>query len=317
MSRAVIAAALAVAAGLWGFAAGPGSTAQPSSGTAFSPGRAPSPGAVTSVKGTGRLVAAGTITAVDPSARTVTFAIAGTGRLERFEGGSTWRPGTMIGSHLVHLLPVTLLLDGESRAIPMASLRAGEPASVWAVVGVDSSLRALTLRITPSRPGVAVPPRAEETAPAAAGVVLKRSGQVFTLLTSSGASRNVVLTQATVVRIGGSLGKPESIAPYDVIRVGGTVNSDGSVAATRIDVDFAMTSGVTVAGPVEEQVSALGGLVVQGTMVCTYAETYVIHHNARGTAAELTPARSVTVYGTPMKDGSTPVGLEARVVVVQ
>ncbi len=304
-SSAKLTLALSAAAITWCLAAAPGLRAQPASG------------AVPSAVGMGRLVASGTLTAVDPGAGTVTLAIAGTGRLERYEGGTTWRQGTMSGSRPVRLLPMTLLLDAESHPIALAGLHAGESASLWAVVGVDSSIRALTLQITSPRPRVAASPRADEPAPAATGVVIQRSGQTLVLLTSSGARRSVVTTPATLVRSSGRPLRPEALALYDVLRVTGVMNSDGSVAATRIDVDFATASGATVAGPVQEQVSGLGGLVVDGTMVCTSADTYVISRNARGTAAEIVVARSVTIYGTLMKDGSTPVGLEARVVIVR
>lgn len=287
----------------WGLAAAPGLRAQ-------------APGAAPLAKGMGRLTASGTLTAVDPAAGAVTLAIAGSGRFERFEGGSTWRQNAMSGSHQVRLLPVTLVLDAESRAIAPASLRAGEPVSLWAVVASDSSILALILLATSPRPRVATAPRADQAVPAATGVVLQRSGQTLALLTSSGARRSIVITAATLVRAGGRALDAASLVPYDVLRVDGVLNSDGSVAATRIDVQFAAASSAYVGGQVEEQVRELGALVVDGTMICMSADTYVIYHNARGSAAEITPARAVTIYGTPMKYGSTPVGLAARVVVV-
>ncbi len=63
--------------------------------------------------------------------------------------------------------------------------------------------------------------------------------------------------------------------------------------------------------------SGLGGLVVGGTMVCTFAETYIIHNDAREALATVAPARLAAVYGTPIVAGATTVGVEARVVVVR
>lgn len=279
----------------------------------------PAGGATPLAKGWGRLVASGTLTAVDPSSGTATLAITGTGRLETFEGGTAWRQKTLSGTHVVRLLPATLLIDADAHPVAPATLHAGEPASVWAAVRPDASILALTLQMTSPRPrAVIAGPRAGEgSAGGTAGVVIQRSGQVLTLLTPAGARRNVIITAATTVRSRGQPAKEAVLAPYDVLRVDGLVNSDGSLAATRIDVEFAAGSAAQVSGPVEQHVSGLGGLVVGGTMVCTFAETYIIHNDARETLASVAPARLAVVYGTPIVAGTTTVGVEARVVVVR
>lgn len=267
-------------------------------------------------KGWGRLVASGTLTAVDPSSGNATLTIVGAGRLETFEGGAVWRKSTLNGAHPIRFLPVTLFLDTDARPVAPATLRSGEPASVWAAVRPDATIFALTLQVTSPRPRVATAaPRADDAA-GTTGVVIQRTGQTLTLLTPLGARRNVVITAATAVRKGGQPAKEADLVPYAVVRIAGPVNSDGSLAATRIDIDFAAASA-QVSGPVEEQVSGLGGLVVGGTMVCASADTYVVYRNAHGTLAQITLTQPVAVYGMPMLAGSTPVGLEARVLVVR
>ncbi len=278
----------------------------------------PPGGAAPLTKGWGRLVASGTLAAADPAAGTVTLTVAGTGRLETYEGGTTWRQKFLSGTYPVHLLPATLLLDADAHPIAPASVHGGEGASVWAAVRPDGAILALTLQVTSFRVRAAAAPRTDAgPVAAAAGVVVQRSGPVLTLLTSSGANRSVVITAATAVRLRGQPATEAALVAYDVLRVEGPVNSDGSLAATRIDVEFAAAASAQVSGPVEQNAGGVGGLVVSGTMISTSAETYVVRNAARAAVAQVVTGAPVTVYGSAILAGATPVGLEARVVVVR
>jgi len=278
----------------------------------------PAGGAAPLARGWGRLVASGTLVAADLSSGTVTLAIAGTGQLETNAGGTAWQQKPLGGTHPVRLLPTTLVLDADAHPVAPAAVRTGAPVSLWAAVRPDAAILALILQITSPRPRSAAAPRPDDSPAASApGVVVQRSGPVLTMLTPTGAKRNVVLTAATTVRLGGRSGAVAAIAPYDVLRVEGPVNSDGSLAATRIDVEFGAATAAQISGPVEESLSGLGGLVVAGTMIATFAGTYVVRRSERATFAQILTGGLITVYGSMIAAGSTPVGLEARVIVVR
>ncbi len=282
------------------------------------PLRAQPLGAAPLARGWGRLVASGTVVAADLSSGTVTLAIAGTGQLETNAGGTAWPQKPLGGTHPVRLLPTTLVLDSDARPVAPAAVRVGAPVSLWAAVRPDAAILALILQITSPRPRSAAAARPDDSPVAwAPGVVVQRSGPVLTLLTPTGAKRNVVLTAATTVRLRGQPGAGAAIAPYDVLRVEGSVNSDGSLAATRIDVEFGAATAAQISGPVEQTLSGLGGLVVVGTMIATFAGTYVVRRTERATFAQIPTGGLITVYGSTITAGSTPVGLEARVIVVR
>lgn len=280
--------------------------------------QAPPPGgAAPLAPGWARLLASGTLTAVNQPPQTVTLAISGPVRLEEFEGGTVWRQKALGGTHIVYLLPATLLVDSGRRPIPAAAIRPGDTTALWAAVRPDAAILALTLQLTPPRPQTARSAPAWLTSAGAVGVVLERSGSMLNILTPAGTLRSVVMTGVTAISSGGQAALGGAVSPYDILRVDGPVNSDGSIAATRIDVEFSAASAAQVSGPIEWSVNELGGLVVGGTMIATSADTYIILRAALARAADLAPGRSVTVYGTPVRAGDTPIGLRARVVLAR
>lgn len=279
--------------------------------------QAPPPGgAAPLAPGWARLLASGTLTAVNQPPQTVTLAISGAVRLEEFEGGSVWRQKALGGTHVVYLLPATLLVDAGLRPIPAAAVRPGDTTALWAAVRPDAAILALTLQVTPSRPQTVSAP-AWLTSAGAVGVVLERSGSMLQILTPAGTLRSVVMTGVTAISSGGQEAPGGAVSPYDILRVEGPVNSDGSIAATRIDVEFTTASAAQVSGPVEWSVNDLGGLVVGGTMITTSADTYIILRAALARFADLSPRRPVTVYGTAVRAGDTPIGLRARVILAR
>jgi len=137
------------------------------------------------------------------------------------------------------------------------------------------------------------------------------------LLTREGARRSVIVTGATTIRQNGGGARPSGIAPYDLVKVEGTVNSDGSVAATRIDVELAAAAAAQVSGDVARSFGEIQGLVVGDIMVVVSGETTFIRGIGPAAFKQLAPGQPVTVYGIPISIGSTPVGLRARLVVVR
>jgi len=282
---------------------------------------APTGGAAPIGKGWGRFLASGILLAIDPSAATATLAITGSGRLDAFEGGTLWQQKSLAGSHPITLLPATLVVDADSHPMPVGAVRAKDSATVWGAVRPDAAILAVTLAVTQAvAPGQASPIGAATLGAehqAVEGVVLRRSNSTLDLLTDQGNRRSVVITAATAVRANGAAASAASLAPYDLVRVQGPVNSDGSLVATQIAVDFTASAAAQVSGPVERRVAAVGGLIVEATMIATSAETYFIRNGARGVFAQVMPARPVMVFGTPVLAGGQPVGLRARVVVMR
>ena len=255
---------------------------------------------------------------VDPAAGTVSLAITGMGRLDAFQGGTEWRQKALTGTHLLHLLPSTLLVDATGHTIPAAAVRARDPAAAWAVMRPDAAILAITLAIATVRAPAAAPLTGSSDEHAAReGVVLRLSSSMIEVLMAQGIERSVVVTPATAVWSGGAEVSGAALSSYDVVRIEGLVNSDGSLVATRITIAFSAASAAQVVGPVEKSVPEVGGLVVDGTMIATSAETYILRNQARVPFTQIPPGRSVTVYGTSIASGGVPVGLEARVVVVR
>jgi hypothetical protein len=282
---------------------GPWVTAAPGAGTP-----APLP------QGWGWVLAAGTVSGVDPTARTATLAIAGQGRLETLEGGGTWRRQLVTGSQVVRLLPSTVITTGDDEPATLAAIHPGGMVTVWGVVKPDASVLGLKLVMTSASP----PPPLAAIAPGAGavwGAVLRSSGGMLELLTSQGARRSVIVTGVTTVRGASGPVPAASIAPYDVVRVEGAVNSDGSVSATRIDVDLDAARAAQVSGPLNQVFGGVGGLVVDGVMIPTSPGCYFIRGSGPATFKQLAPGQTVTVYGVPIASGTTLVGLRARVVV--
>ncbi len=272
-----------------------------------------SPGSgVPLARGWGRFVGSGTLTAVGHPPATLVVLVA-SGRVEVNEGETPWRPPPVAGPRLVHRHPQTLVVDAAERPVSVGLLHPGDPVTVWGVVRPDAAVFVLTVVAT----GLRAPEGRATSGGGVAGVVVQRSGTTLELLTDHAARRSAVLTPATVILGGGHPRPASGVGPYDILRVEGSVNSDGSIAATRITVVFDAASAVQVSGPVQEHVSGTGGIVVNGTMVTTSAETYILHNALRATFDQIVPGRPVTVYGVPVTAGPTPVGVAARVVVLR
>ena len=264
-------------------------------------------------KGWGWLLLPGSAAAVDGSTRTIKLAVSGEGRAEIFGGGTTWRREAVTGTQVVHLLPATVLADADHGPVALAAIRPGTPLLAWGVVRPDASAFGLTV----------VMPRLHVRAPAAlgvpagvSGVAMRVSGRMLDLLTREGVRKSVILTGATVVRSAGG-GTATAIVPYDVVNVEGTINSDGSASATRIDVALSIASAPQVSGDVAQRLDDVEGLVVAGVPVAVSGETYFVRGSDPASFKQCAPGQAVTVYGTPIAIGSQPVGLRATLVVLR
>jgi Domain of unknown function (DUF5666) len=267
-------------------------------------------------KGWGWVLAAGTVSGVDPNARTATLAIGGQGRLETFEGGGNWRRQLVTGSQVVHLLPGTVIADGGDEPATLAAIRPGAAATVWGVVRPDASVLGLKVLVTPAVPRQTPASAITTSRPGGvSGAVLRSSGGMLELLSAHGARRSIIVTGATMVRKTSGVVPATMIAPYDVVRVEGAVNADGSIAATRIEVEQEAAAAMQVASPLDQVFGEVEGLVVGGVMVPIPAGCYFIKGSGPGAFKQLTPGQAVIVYGAPITSGTTSVGLRARVVV--
>lgn len=270
-------------------------------------------------KGWGWVLAAGTISGVDPNAHTATLAIVGQGRLETFEGGGNWRRQLVTGSQVVHLLPGTVIADGGDEPATLAAIHPGAPAKVWGVVKPDASVLGLKVLVTPAVPRQSPASSITTSRPGGvSGAVLRSSSGMLELLSAEGARRSIIVTGATAVRKASGIvpaAMSAMIAPYDVVRVEGAVNADGSVAATRIEVELEAAAAAQAASPLDQVFGEVEGLVVGGVMVPIPAGCYFIKGSGPGAFKQLTPGQTVTVYGAPISSGTTFVGLRARVVV--
>jgi hypothetical protein len=274
---------------------------------------APSGSAVLA-RGWARVVAAGTLASVVPSSGILSVAFTGPSRADVYEGGTSWHSRVLSGTRLIHVLPQTVMVDRAARPIATAFPRAGDHLAVWGVMTPDDEIMALSVVVTTAR---AAPPQADVSAPGHVhGVVAARSGATLDLLTDTGVRHAVVLTASTQVRSPVSL-SAAVLAPFDVLQIDGSVNSDGSLVATRINVEFLSSQGAQVSGPIESVEGELDGFVVGDTMVCASTQTYFLSGASRLWISQMAAGRPVTVYGVPILAGRTPVGLAARVVAVR
>ena len=280
------------------------------------PAQAATAGPAALARGWARVIMAGTLASAPSSGGVLSVSIAAPSKADVFEGGTSWRTRALSGTHAVRLLPQMVLVDSTARPVAPDALRSGDHVAVWAVMSPDDEIMALSMVVSTARPAARPAQTAAPTGGAVTGVVAARSGTTLELVTDTGTRHAVLLTAATQVRADGAAAA-STIAPFDVVQVDGAVNSDGSVVAARVKVEFPTSQGAQVSGPIETVYPDLDGLLVGGTMVCTSAQTYFVRGTARLWIAQMAVGRPVTVYGVPIVAGKTPVGLAARVVVVR
>lgn len=268
-------------------------------------------------KGWGWLLAAGTVSASDANAGTATLAITGQARGATYEGGAQWRPQAVTGSQVVHILPSTVIADTGNQPATMASIHPGMPATVWAVVKPDASVLGLKLRLGSGARQLPARPAITEAPAGVTGAVLHATVSMLELLTGQGAPRKVIVTSATTIRnASGAVVRGAAIAPYDILRVEGTVNSDGSVAATRVDVEMEAATAAQVSGSVDQAFDDVG-LVMGGVAVAIAPGCYYFKGSDPGAWQQLVPGQPAVAYGAPIVSGNMLLGLRARVIAMR
>lgn len=266
-------------------------------------------------RGWARVSLAGTLVSASPATGLMSVAAVAPSKAEVFEGGSAWRTLSLYGKHFVRVLPQSVMTDSASRPIGWEALRGGDHIEIWGVMNPGEEIMALAMVF--STPQGAKPAVPAGPAGHVAGVVTGRSGSTIDVVTDAGTRHAVLLTAATQVRAEGPAAAASSVSPFDVVQVDGAVNSDGSVVASHVTVQFVSSQGAQVSGPIEAVRRDVGGLLVGGTMVCTSAQTYFVQGASRLWIAQIAAGRPVTVYGLPILAGKTLVGLAARVVAVR
>lgn len=268
-------------------------------------------------KGWGWLLAGGTVSSLDPNAGTATLAITGQGRAATFEGGTQWRQQAVTGSQVVHILPSTVIADTGNQPATLAAIHAGMPATVWAVVKPDASVLGLKLRLGSGSRQPPGPSTAAGAPPGITGAVVHATVSMLELLTAQGTLRKVIVTSATSIRNASGVVRGSAIAPYDVVRVEGTVNSDGSVAATRVDVEMEAAAAPQASGSIDQVFEDVGAFVMGGVAIAVAPGCYWFKGSGPGAFQQLVPGQSAIAYGTLITSGTTLVGLRARVVAMR
>lgn len=265
-------------------------------------------------KGWGRVVASGILSSVDRTHGRVQLAVSGTGTVDWFEGGTAWRQTPLTGIRTVRLLPATTLVDATAHALPLAGVRPGAFAILWGVASPNADMAGMILEVAaPSVGSVA----ALSAAAPQTGVVVGRAGSALEVLSGAGTRRTIVMTATTEVMAGGRTVAAGSIVPDDIVAVAGPMNSDGSIVATKVTIEFSAPNSARVSGPLEEVLTAVGGLVADGTMISTSADTYLLRSGSGVPLSQAAPGSLVVAYGIPVLDDATPVGLAARVIVLR
>src|SRR5262249_36093857 len=129
------------------------------------------------------------------------------------------------------------------------------------------------------------------------GAVMHATVSMLELLTGQGAPRKVIVTSATTIRnASGAVVRGAAISPYDIVRVEGTVNSDGSVAATRVEVEMEAATTAQVSGSVDQAFEEIGGLVMGGVAVAIAPGCYYFKASGPGAWQQLVPGQPAVAY---------------------
>lgn len=241
----------------------------------------------------------------------VLLATAGQGRARALGGGpAVGQPYTVTGV-VIGLSGgvLTLRLDGgeiasfrlvEGTALPAAgrgTLAPGRRVQLW-ILGVTGG-PGVVLRVLER--GVAMGRVPDEPGPLR-GLVLAYDGRTATLLTEQNVLYTVLTTATTQVRGGGVL-------PRAVVQVEGTRNSDGSISARMITVQFDPRASTRVRGVIALVWPQVGFVLADGTVVILGQDAWVVRGTALRPAGALAAGAAVTVLGI----GSPPY-VSARVI---
>lgn len=275
-------------------------------------------------QGWGPFAVKGTISTIAPAASTFTLSVENAlpGRGNPNAPGQRKKISTAPGtSVVVHVIAGQTLIGVGRNSVPFGSLVVGDRVQVWGAAQADGTVAAVRVQLLgrargPLPTGTPPPSPPPSTPGTTHGVIVAMSGLTFTLVTDAGTTQAVTASAATTVREGGQVVGPGALHPYDIVQVSGTA-SGTALTASAIDVEFDSATAAQVAGPIGFAVPAVEGIMVGATIVGVHPDTFIIQGTTRLSFGALTPGRTVTVYGTSVRIGGLPFGIQARVVVVQ
>jgi hypothetical protein len=206
---------------------------------------------------------------------------------------------------------LTLRLDGgavatfqlvEGTALPVADrevLTPGRRVQLW-VLGVAGGSAVVLRVLGRGAPGGRAP---DEPGPLR-GLVLTYDGRTATLLTEQNVLYTVLTTATSRVRGG-------EVLPQAVVQVEGTRNSDGSISARTITVQFDPRASTRVRGVIALVWPEVGFVLTDGTVVILREDAWLVRGTALRPTGALAAGMAVTVLGI----GSPPY-VSARVVAI-
>jgi len=130
-------------------------------------------------------------------------------------------------------------VEAELRRSSISDFRSGDHVRVTGFALDDSRLLALRVRVLNRslpdiRTAIGVPAARQARQAVVRGVVVERDPATLVVVDTNGSLYRIVVTVATQAK--GQKKSPAAIAPYDIVRVEGSRNPDGSISAENVEV---------------------------------------------------------------------------------
>ena len=210
------------------------------------------------------------------------------------------------GSIILKTLDTPFEIRTDAKTEIVGTLTAGANVSVSATLQTDGSLLATRIVIQTGK---------DENRGSEIGFsgVVERVDAAAGVIVASGAT--IRISRSTVIRSGEAPLTIGDLKAGDKIRVSGTRQADGSLAASRVDVILGTsTANETVFDGAVERVATDGSsITVRGVRVLISAETAIQSGSTSIKASGLKVGDQVKIAGTKQADGSV---LASRIVVI-
>jgi len=196
---------------------------------------------------------------------------------------------------------------GARRRASIADIRVGDRVKLEGFRLDDGRILALRLQI--KNRTVAGPGQFEF---AASGVVTTKGANSLVIL-ANGTPRAILITPSTEFR--GQRNWFGAVQAGDFVMVQGTVNSDGSIAARRVETT--LSGGTTISGQITSK-SAVGSLflILNNSIAVNMAgDTQVISFGQIRSFHDLRVGQTITVTGSPIVIGGVTVAINARTII--
>jgi len=130
-------------------------------------------------------------------------------------------------------------VETELRRASISDFRSGDHVRVTGFALDDGRLLALRVRVLNRslpdiRTAIGVPAPRQARQAVVRGVVVERDPATLVVVDTNGSLSRIVVTVATQAK--GQKKSPAAIAPYDIVRVEGSRNPDGSISAENVEV---------------------------------------------------------------------------------